>query len=91
MAHETITLEAGTWELLTRSNTSLARIQNLGSTSLVVQATSDTTAPTSKGGAVEYQPFQGESFRLEDLFPGVSGANRLWGFMERAGRVSVSF
>ena len=91
MAHETVTISAGTWELLTSSDVTTARIQNLGTAALVVQATDGTTAPADASGAIEYQPSQGDFLDLAETFPGVSGAVRLWGKMERAGRVSVSF
>lgn len=67
------------WELLTDANVSEVTFQNIGSSDVHITATNGTTAPALSAEGFRYAEGQGEMKRaLADLFPGVSGANRLW-------------
>lgn len=91
----TIDLNTGDWQQLTTADVSAARVQNVGAYELFIQATAGTTPPTSSTGALTYLPGQGfdASSTLANLFPGVTGANRLWAkctAQPLSGRASVS-
>ncbi|MGH1417152.1 MAG: hypothetical protein ACRBB0_26950 [Pelagimonas sp.] len=78
------------WTELTDGDVSTqVMFQNKGGYSVHFQATADANAPTSLGGAVEYQPGQGERDTLANVFPGVSGAVRLWVFAQVGGSVAI--
>lgn len=75
----TVSLAADTWTLLTDSNVSTATFQNNGLKHVLIKGVNGTTTPTDELGAIRYNPGQGErNASLADLFPGVSGANRLF-------------
>ncbi|MGH1417075.1 MAG: hypothetical protein ACRBB0_26565 [Pelagimonas sp.] len=63
--------------------------QNRSGYSMDFQATADANAPTSLGGAIQYRPGQGERDTLQNIFPGVSGANRLWVYSHNGGLISI--
>lgn len=91
----TITLDQGVWQQLTNADITAARVQNVGAYEVFVQATAGTTPPASLVGALQYGPGAGfdASSTLANLFPGVSGANRLWSMCTSqplVGKVSVS-
>jgi hypothetical protein len=66
------------WEQITNADVTEITFQNTGGRAVIIQATSGTTSPTDDAGLV-YQPGQGEANRsLSEIFPGVSGANRVW-------------
>lgn len=67
------------WTLLTNSDVVTATFQNQSGYEVYVTATAGTGAPSADAPYIVYARFQGErSTSLSDLFPGVSGANRLW-------------
>lgn len=67
------------WVLVTDSNVSTITFQVTGERSLQVLGTNGTTEPGSSSGGLVYGAGQGErNTALSDLFPGVSGVNRLW-------------
>lgn len=76
-------LTAGTtWTLLTNADVSALTAQNRSGYEIELTATNGTTAPSeSASGPIGLKP--GESIlsdlTLAVLFPGVSGANRVWG------------
>ena len=74
----TIPIEAA-WELLTNANDTEITFQNNGNRPIYVIGTNgDTPAPTADFGVL-YKPGEGElKAALGELFPGVSGVNRLW-------------
>lgn len=93
--HTSIKLDQGTWQQLTNADISAARVENVGAYRLFIQATAGTTPPTSDLGALEYDPGQGFAAdqTLAILFPGITGANRLWAMCTAqplVGKVSVS-
>lgn len=86
-----ISLTAGQWTQLTNAEVTALTFQNLGDIYLHVKANTSTSAPTSLDGAIRYAPTQGErNVDLADLFPGISGASRLWGWCSQDCEVFVS-
>jgi hypothetical protein len=88
----TISLAAGTWTLLTDGNVTALRVVNLGEEPIWLQATVGTTPPTTPAGALPLQPgpVLAADLTLAQLFPGVTGANRVYALAPRATSVSVS-
>ena len=88
----TINLPAGAWTQITANDVTAARWINTGAATIWVQATTDTTAPTTTAAAIPYEPRQGErsSVLLSDLWAGLTGADRLWAYCDVVGQVSVS-
>jgi hypothetical protein len=87
----TVTVTASTWTQLTDADISSITFQNVGGNFIYIKATTDTTAPTNFTGAYRYNPGQGErNVSLADLFPGLSGADRVWAWAENATSVVVS-
>lgn len=76
----TITVPKWTWTLLTDADVTAVTFLNNGGSTLLLQGTVGATAPTTLAGALVYGPGQGEtsSVTMAVLFPGVSGANRLY-------------
>lgn len=86
-----VTLTAGAWTQLTDADVSAITFVNRSEYSILVKATTDTTTPTTFAGAVPYGPSMGEANKsMSDLFPGLSGADRLWAYCEYAATVMVS-
>lgn len=82
---------AATWTQLTDSNISAVTFQNISGNFVLVKATVGATAPTNLDGAVRYNPGQGErNVALSDLFPGISGANRLYAYAQDGAAVVIS-
>lgn len=73
------TIEVETaWELLTDADVTEITFQNIGTGAVYVLGTNGTTPPTAEAGLL-YRPKEGEGKRaLADMFPGVTGVNRLW-------------
>jgi hypothetical protein len=92
MAQNTsIDVAANTWTLLTNSDVTTITFQNVGGHNLFIKATTDTSAPTTTNGGVVYTPGTGErNVAMTDLFPGLSGADRIWAYGTEGGRVMVS-
>ena len=93
MAHTDIALPTATWTLITDTNVTALRVQNVGADIVLLQATSGATAPTSSGGAVCLIPGEGIAAdqTLADLFPGVASAARVWARpLNAVSKVSVS-
>jgi hypothetical protein len=93
--HTTLTIPPRTWVLLTDDNVTQARVQIVdGAADLLVQATVGAVAPSSTDGALLLAVGQRTGFGPPDtiatLFPGVTGANRLYGYSEGQVRASVS-
>ena len=90
--NDTIILPQGVWTQLTNANASALRVQNLGGYTLQLQATAGAVAPTSISGAVELR--SGETLSadltLAQLWPGVTGANRVYAISDVVAPVSVS-
>ena len=87
----TITLAAKAWTQLTDANVTTITLQNVGGNFLLIKGTVGATPPTNLDGALRYSPGQGECNRpLLDLFPGVSGANRIYAWADGITPVTVS-
>ena len=67
------------WTLVTDANVTTAMtFQNIGGGAIFVLGTNGTAEPVATAGLI-YRRDQGESQKLlSDLFPGVTGVNRLW-------------
>lgn len=67
------------WTLLTDANITAITFQNTGSGAFFIQGTVGANAPGAGTGGLVYRPNEGESNRaLSELFPGVSGVNRVY-------------
>jgi hypothetical protein len=89
--NETVLVPASTWTQLTNSDATAVTFQNLSGGAVRIRGTAGTTAPTDFSGALWYNPTRGEaSVELGDLFPGISGVNRLWAWSESTGEVMIS-
>ena len=87
----TLNIPVKTWTQLTDADVSAITFQNIGGYHILVKATTDTTAPTDQLGAIRYNPGQGErNATVSDLFPGITGADRLWAYAEHPVSVFVS-
>lgn len=87
----TITLTAKAWTQLTDADVSNITFQNRSGYHMLVKATTDTTTPTDSSGAIRYNPGQGErNVAMTDLFPGLTGADRVWAYSDHAVDVFVS-
>lgn len=93
MAQDTkLFLPKDVWTLLTNVNVAAARVQNRCMTSIELQATNGTTPPTGTNATLTL--LAGEilaaDMTLAQLWPGVTGANRLWALSWTDTSVSVS-
>lgn len=79
MAQNTKKSVGNTWTQLTDANVTAITFQNISSLPVAVTATNGATPPAESEEGLAYAGGQGEVNRLlADLFPGVSGANRVW-------------
>ena len=89
---ETFSFPEKTFTQLTNANAESARVQNESKYDILVKATVGATPPSDLDGAIRIRP--GEMISADqlfaDLFPSLTGANRLYGWSEAEGRVSVS-
>lgn len=90
--NDTIILPQGVWTQLTNANASALRVQNLGGYTLQLQATVGAVPPSDISGAVVLR--SGETLSadltLAQLWPGVTGANRVYAISDVVAPVSVS-
>ena len=87
----TISIPAATWTQLTNADIESITFQNIGSNYMLVKGTTNTVAPTNTDGSLRYNPGQGEkNVYVVDLFPGLSGADRLWAYAPDGTSVAVS-
>jgi hypothetical protein len=77
--HLDITLPANVSTLLTDADVTAARVHNPGGFDVQLQATAGATPPASWGGAITLGARQtlATDLTLVQLFPGVTGANRV--------------
>ncbi len=80
------------WVLITDANVTQATFQNLTQGGMFLAGTNGTTPPTAGLQTISYGAGQGErNALLADLFPGVTGVNRLWARVQNGqGTVFVS-
>ena len=88
----TIKLESGVWTLLTNANVTALRVQMQSGDRLLLKATVGAVAPTTIAGAIALDPLQilPADVTITSIWPGVSGANRVYGYIVTGGTVSVS-
>jgi hypothetical protein len=89
----TVSLAARAWTQLTNADVSAIRIQNASGYLLKVKATAGATPPTDDLGAIWIEPFRiiATDLTLAQLFPGVSGANRVYAYQDGPNAINVSF
>ena len=88
----TVNVDANGWTLLTAADVAQLTFQNVSHNFVFIKATVGATPPASLAGAVRYNPGQGErNVLLTDLFPGVTGANRVYAWADSAASVMVSY
>ena len=87
----TVNIPAGTWTQITDGNVTALTFQNISGNFVLVKGTVGATAPTTLPGSLRYNPGQGErNVALTDLFPGISGVNRLYVFADSGAQMVVS-
>lgn len=90
--HSNVTIPAATWTMITSSDVTSLRIQNIGTFASDIQATTGQVAPTSNAGAINLDAGQviPADLTLADLFPGVSNGVRVWAYSDNETTLSVS-
>ena len=87
----TVNIPANTWTQITDANVTALTFQNISGNFVRVKGTVGATAPTDLAGSLRYNPGQGErNVALTDLFPGISGVNRVYVFAADGAQVVVS-
>jgi hypothetical protein len=87
----TIVIPSRAWTQISNADITAITFQNVGSNHILIVASVGVTTPTTTNGAIRYNPGQGErNASLADLFPGISGRNRVWCWAEDATPVMVS-
>lgn len=88
----TIKLESSVWTLLTDANVTALRVKMQSGDRLLLKATVGATAPTTSAGAIALDPLQilPADVVITSIWPGVIGANRVYGYIATGGTVSVS-
>ena len=92
MVDTTITLTAGQWTLLTSTDVTAVSLQNQTGYTIEIKATVGAVAPTARNGARHIRPYKGltSDLLLSQVWPGVVGANRVYGYCDCAANVAVS-
>lgn len=86
----TIIVPAKTWTQLTDADVTSITFHNTTGYYVLIKGTAGATAPTDDGGAIRYDPGQGErNVFLSELFPGIS-ATRLYAYAPTGAEVMVS-
>ncbi len=78
--NDNVAIAANTPVQLTNANAAAVRVHNMSGYPVILQATAGTTPPTSSAGGVTL-PAGGTlaaDLTLAQLWPGITGANRLW-------------
>ena len=88
---DTVTLTAGAWTQLTNGDVTNITFQNRSDYDMFIAGTTDATAPTDFSDALKYGPGMGEkNAAMTDLFPGLSGGDRVYAYSKEAIDVRVS-
>ncbi|HMT45530.1 MAG TPA: hypothetical protein PKE59_00285 [Novosphingobium sp.] len=90
--NDDVTLPAGAWTLITNSDVTALRVQNLGSGAVYIKARVGAGAVSSRAGSIclDSLAMLPATTPLADLFPGVEGASRVYALSDSGGVVSVS-
>ena len=88
----TVAVPANTWTQITNANATSISFQNVSAGYTVfIKGTVGATPPSNFEGAIQYAPMQRETnIALSNLFPGVSGANRIYAWCSNEAQVSVN-
>lgn len=87
----TKSVAAQTWTQLTDANVTTITFQNISGSFVLIAGTVGANAPSNLAGAIRYNPGQGErNVLLTDLFPGLSGVNRVYAYSQDGASVVVS-
>jgi len=88
----TVAVPANTWTQITNANATSISFQNVSAGYTVsIKGTVGATPPSNFEGAIQYPPGQRETnIALSNLFPGVSGANRIYVWCSNEAQVSVN-
>ena len=90
MTQTTIEIPPGEWTLLTNTDITHASYQASGTSTVYIKGTAGATAPTDTDGAFSYTSGRGEVNQdIRELFLGVSGVNRLYGYSHTAAIVVI--
>lgn len=86
-----VSIPANAWTQITANDITAITFQNLSGAEILIKGTVGANAPTDASGAIRYGSDLGErNASLADLFPGISGANRVYALCPLAGSVMVS-
>ena len=87
----TYDLAAKTWTMITDADVTEITFQNVSESDVWIKATTDTASPTTRVAAIKYPPSMGErKVAMADLFPGLTGADRVWAYCDAPASVMVS-
>jgi len=90
--NDNVAIPALTWTQLTNANTTAIRVQSVIGSEMTLQATNGVTAPTTQVGVIVLAggAVLAADLTIAQLWPGVTGANRVWAFATAASVASVS-
>lgn len=95
-SHQSVTLAPNAWTQVTGSDVSAAMLQNQSGYAIRVLATAGVTPPAATPAVIatgiEFFPGGGfdASRLLSEIFPGITGANRIWAYCSMHGQVVCS-
>ena len=79
------------WIELTTADVTTVTFQNIGNYTVYVKGTAGATAPIDTGGVLEMPPASiAITYALADIFPGITGVNRLWAYADTETYVTIS-
>jgi len=90
--NDNVAIPAITWTQLTNANAAAIRVQSVSGSEMRLQATNGVTAPTTQVGVIVLAggAVLAADLTIAQLWPGVTGANRVWAFATTASVASVS-
>lgn len=88
--HDTIKIPKGQWTQITNANVTAARVQNVGTSTVYIQARSGTGDVELRGAITLKQVMGVASLTMSVEFAGVPSANRLYAYSDLGGKVSIS-
>jgi len=90
--NDNVAIPAITWTQLTNANATAIRVQSVILSEMTLQATNGVTAPTTQVGVIVLAggAVLAADLTIAQLWPGVTGANRVWAFARTPSVASVS-
>jgi hypothetical protein len=90
--NDNVAIPALTWTQLTNANATAIRVQSVILSEMTLQATNGVTAPTTQVGVIVLAggAVLAADLTIAQLWPGVTGANRVWAFARTPSLASVS-